>query len=34
MSEEWKESIIIPMYKKDDKTPYSNYRGISRLPTR
>ena len=33
LPEEWKESIIVPMYKKVDKTDCSNYRGISLLPT-
>jgi hypothetical protein len=30
--EEWKESIIVPMCKKDDKRDCSNFRGISILP--
>jgi len=33
LPEEWKESIIVPIYKKGDKTGCNNYRGISRLPT-
>ena len=33
LPEEWKESIIVVIYKNDDKTDCSNYRSISLLPT-
>jgi len=33
LPEKWKESIIVPTYKRGDKTDWSNYRGISLLPT-
>jgi hypothetical protein len=32
LSDQWKESIIVPVHKKGDKTDCSNYRGIS-LPS-
>jgi hypothetical protein len=30
---QWKESIVVPIHKKDDKTECNNYWGISLLPT-
>jgi hypothetical protein len=33
LPEEWKESIIVPIYKKGDKTIFSNFRGLSLLST-
>jgi hypothetical protein len=33
MPEEWKESIIVPIFKNGDKTDCSNHRGVSLLPT-
>jgi hypothetical protein len=33
LPEEWKESVIVPICKKGDKTVCSNYRGISLLST-
>jgi hypothetical protein len=33
LPDQWKESIIVPIYKKGDKTYCSNYQGISLLPT-
>jgi hypothetical protein len=33
LPQQWKESIIVPIYKKGDKTNCNNYQGISLLPT-
>jgi hypothetical protein len=33
LPDQWKESIIVPVHKKGDKTDYSNYRRISLLST-
>jgi hypothetical protein len=33
LPDQWKESIVVPIHKKDDKTDCNNYRGISLLST-
>jgi hypothetical protein len=33
MSQQWKESIIVPIHRKGDKTDCSNYQSISQLST-
>jgi hypothetical protein len=33
LPDQWKESIIVPIYHKDDETDYSKCRGISLLST-
>jgi hypothetical protein len=33
LPDQWKESIIVPVHKKGDKTDCNNYRGISLLTT-
>jgi hypothetical protein len=33
LSDEWQESIVVHIYKKGDKTDFSNYRGLSLLST-
>jgi hypothetical protein len=33
LSQQWKESIIVPIYKKGDETDCNSYQGISILPT-
>jgi hypothetical protein len=33
LPEEWKESVLVPIYKKGDKTDSNNYMVISLLPT-
>ena len=32
LPEEWKKSVVVPIYKKRNKTDCNNYRGISLLP--
>jgi hypothetical protein len=32
LPEDWKESVIVPIHKKGDKTDCNNYRSISLLP--
>jgi hypothetical protein len=31
LPDQWKESVVVPVHKKGDKTDYNNYRGISLL---
>jgi hypothetical protein len=33
LPDQWKESIIVPVYKEDDKTDWNNCHGISLLST-
>jgi hypothetical protein len=33
LPDQWKESLIVPVHKKGDKTDCSNYRGLSLLST-
>jgi hypothetical protein len=33
LPQQWKESVIVPIYKKCDRTEWNNYRGISLLST-
>jgi hypothetical protein len=33
LPDEWKESVIVPVHKKGDKTDCNNYRGMSLLST-
>jgi hypothetical protein len=33
LPEQWKESVTVPVYKKEDKADHSDYRGISLLST-
>ncbi|PNF19308.1 hypothetical protein B7P43_G07496 [Cryptotermes secundus] len=33
LPDQWKESIIVPVHKKGDKTECSNYRGVSLIST-
>jgi len=33
LPQQWKGSIIVPIYKNGEKPDYSNYRGISMLPS-